>query len=110
MGVSDYNSADEGVIAGEGVMVTSIFAPCYGSSILEFWTEHECLMLWILYCSMSLAKEVMAEKEPILKVPLWCVWLFFRFLRKEEPRSGNFKRPLPVFWRNSGGFLKECTI
>ena len=29
MGVSDYNSANKGVIAGEGVVVVGILVPCY---------------------------------------------------------------------------------
>ena len=67
MAVSDNNSANKGVVAGEGVMVVGVFVPCYGSSILEFWTEHDSLMLRVSYCSMKLAKEVPAKKEPIFK-------------------------------------------
>ena len=67
MAVSDNNSANEGVVAGEGVVVVGVFVPCYGSSILEFWMEHESLMLRVLCCSTRLAKEVPAKKEPIFE-------------------------------------------
>jgi hypothetical protein len=68
MAISDNNSANKGVVAGKGVVVVGVFVPCYGScSILEFWTEHESLMLRVLYCSMRLAKEDPAKKEPIFE-------------------------------------------
>ena len=69
MAVSDNNSAHTGVVAGKGVVVIGVFVLCYGFSILEFWMEHESLMMRILSCSMRLAKEVpvLAEKEPIFE-------------------------------------------
>ena len=110
MAVSDNNSANEGVVAGEGVVVVGVFVLCYGScSILEFRTEHESLMLRVSYCSMRLAKEVPAKKELIFEGSFAVCLAFFRFPRKEEPHSCNFKGPFPEFRRNSGGFLKECT-
>jgi hypothetical protein len=65
-------------------MDVGVFVPCYGSSILEFLTEHECLMSWISYCSMSLAKKVPAEKEPIFKGPFAVSLAFF-----EVPAEGG---------------------
>ena len=55
----------------------------------------------VLYGSMSKQKRFRLKRNQFLKVPLRSVWLFFRFLRKEEPHSGNVKGPFPEFRRNS---------
>ena len=81
MAVKDYNRANEGVVTGEGAMVVGVFVPCYGSLILEFWKEHESLMLRILYCIMRLAKEVPTEWEPIFEGSFAVCLAFFLFLR-----------------------------
>ena len=81
-------------------MVVGVFVPCYGSSILEFWMEHESLMLRVLCCSTRLAKEVPAKKEPFFEGSVAVCLAFFRFLRKEEPRSCNHSQ-------NSGGILED---